>query len=246
MDSSASSMLMRLSFLILEFALELQVRMRFTSFVLVCFALFAATCASAKKHHRQHVASYEQSDQPLDSQEYGQYDPRTARYPPKYARRQNWLKNTFNTVKNFAQKPGVQTAISLGLGAYRASKWLRGRRLKEQSQMSEQPESTDEVAPRPRRHRRRRGNQYGLNKRSARRQNWFKNAYNKVSPWAGPVIGAGMGAYNVYKNGKTLYGLATGRKLREMANTKTIQQVDDSPVVADGAARQLRGANYVE
>ncbi|KAG9408358.1 hypothetical protein AC1031_021599 [Aphanomyces cochlioides] len=82
--------------------------------------------------------------------------------------------------------------------------------------------------------------------RSARRQNWFKNAYNKVSPWAGPVIGAGMGAYNVYKNGKTLYGLATGRKLREMANTKTIQQVDDSPVVADGAARQLRGANYVE
>ncbi|CAK4124294.1 unnamed protein product, partial [Aphanomyces euteiches] len=61
------------------------------------------------------------------------------------------------------------------------------------------------------------------------------------SPWSC------MGAYNVYKNGKTLYGLATGRKLREMANMKTIQQqVDDSPVVADGAARQLRGANYVE
>ncbi|CAK4642813.1 unnamed protein product, partial [Aphanomyces euteiches] len=163
------------------------------------------------------------------------------------ARRQNWLKNTFNTVKTFAQKPGVQTAISLGLGAYRASKWLRGRRLKEQSHKSERQESTHEVAPRPRRHhRRRRGNQYGLNKRSARRQNWFKNAYNKVSPWAGPVLGAGMGAYNVYKNGKTLYGLATGRKLREMATMKTIQQVDDSPVVADGAARQLRGANYVE
>ncbi|CAK4837986.1 unnamed protein product, partial [Aphanomyces euteiches] len=143
------------------------------------------------------------------------------------ARRQNWLKNTFNTVKTFAQKPGVQTAISLGLGAYRASKWLRGRRLKEQSHKSERPESTHEVAPRPRRHhRRRRGNQYGLNKRRARRQNWFKNAYNK--------------------NGKTLYGLATGRKLREMANMKTIQQqVDDSPVVADGAARQLR-TNYVE
>ncbi|KAH9118078.1 hypothetical protein LEN26_012268, partial [Aphanomyces euteiches] len=48
---------------IVEFALELQVRMRFTSFVLVCFALFAATCASAKKpYHRQHVASYEQPD----------------------------------------------------------------------------------------------------------------------------------------------------------------------------------------
>ncbi|CAK4898468.1 unnamed protein product, partial [Aphanomyces euteiches] len=148
------------------------------------------------------------------------------------ARRQNWLKNTFNTVKTFAQKPGVQTAISLGLGAYRASKWLRGRRLKEQSHKSERPESTHEVAPRPRRHhRRRRGNQYGLNKRRARRQN---------CPWSC------MGAYNVYKNGKTLYGLATGRKLREMANMKTIQQqVDDSPVVAGGAARQLR-TNYVE
>ncbi|CAK4176609.1 unnamed protein product, partial [Aphanomyces euteiches] len=63
---------------------------------------------------------------------------------------------------------------------------------------------------------------------------------------AGPVLGAGMGAYNVYKNGKTLYGLATSRKLREMATIKITQkQVDDSPVVAGGAARQLR-TNYVE
>ncbi|KAH9118935.1 hypothetical protein AeMF1_008137 [Aphanomyces euteiches] len=207
--------------------------MRFTSFVLVCFALFAATCASAKKpYHRQHVASYEQPDHLTTKSMLHMILALLAIHPSR---------------PTFAQKPGVQTAISLGLGAYRASKWLRGRRLKEQSHKSERQESTHEVAPRPRRHhRRRRGNQYGLNKRSARRQNWFKNAYNKVSPWAGPVLGAGMGAYNVYKNGKTLYGLATGRKLREMATMKTIQQVDDSPVVADGAARQLRGANYVE
>ncbi|KAG9408388.1 hypothetical protein AC1031_021627 [Aphanomyces cochlioides] len=49
--------------------------------------------------------------------------------------------------------------------------------------------------------------------RTARRQNWGTNAYNKVKPYAGPAAGMAQSAWGVHTNGRDLYNLAKGRKL---------------------------------
>ncbi|KAG9408359.1 hypothetical protein AC1031_021600 [Aphanomyces cochlioides] len=258
------------SYLHSRIRLVLQSSMRFTTLVLPFLALLAATSVSANQQHEKAAASTDESNDQVDNQDidsaqphetYGQVVPRRRRsnrrynrYAAKYARRQNWFKNTYDKVK-----PWAGPVIGASMGAYKVYSngktiynMVKGRGLREKELTDgEHPQTNEQVAPRPRRirsnRRNRRRYKNGLSKRSARRQNWFKNAYNKVSPWAGPVIGAGMGAYNVYKNGKAIYDLAKGRKLREMEGTMTtnIKQLQDAPVMSE-TSRQLRGANYVE
>ncbi|CAK4673185.1 hypothetical protein LEN26_004543 [Aphanomyces euteiches] len=245
--------------------------MRFTTLVLPFIALLAATSVSATQQHKQPAAStadesnHQVADQDIDSvqqhESYGQVVPRRRRsnrrykrYAAKYARRQNWLKNTYDKVK-----PWAGPVIGAGMGAYKVysnGKALynlaKGRGLREKELTDgEQLQTNEQVAPRPRHfgsnRRNRRRYKNGLSKRSARRQNWFKNAYDKVKPWAGPVLGAGMGAYKVYSNGKAIYDLAKGRKLRVMEGTTTtnVKQLHATGLKSE-TSRQLRGAKYVE
>ncbi|CAK4071944.1 unnamed protein product [Aphanomyces euteiches] len=134
---------------------------------------------------------------------------RKKRRGARKARRQNWVTNAYNKVKPYAG-PAAGVAQN-AWGVYTNGRDLynlaKGRKLRAATHDSEHIALSS-----PRRSRRR-----GLKKhRKARRQNWVTNAYNKVKPYAGPAAGVAQNAWGVYTNGRDLYNLAKGRKLRAM------------------------------